>query len=601
MNTYLRLIKFIRPYSGVLITAMILMLLSSVLGNGVPLMAAIPLFDRIFSGEELVLSAELPALFSRLEDTINSMPKLKLMYLLSGIILGSFLLKAVITYCQTYLMTALGQKVVRDIRKTLYDKFTCLSLNFYSKQNTGKLISRVIYDTTIIQDSVAEGLTNLIFQSFQLIICLTTVMIVRHFFAIPWWLLLGACVLPTLIYPLVRIGRKLRALSKEGQESMGELTSALSETFSGIRVVQAYSMERYELSRFESAVNRFYRIFMKSKKRAIAISPMSEFVGIVCSSIVLLSGGHLVLNHGLSPGAFLSFFGALSLCIRPVNRLSRVHAVNQQALAAATRIFDIIDTPVTIQESPGAEELPPFSREISLKRIGFKYEEAPVLKNIDLTIRKGEVVALVGPSGVGKSTLVNLILRFYDPTDGIVEIDGHDIRRVTLASLRGQIGVVDQETMLFNDTVRDNIAYGRPGMSMEKIEEAAGIANAHNFIVNLPEGYRTIVGDRGFRLSGGEKQRIAIARAVLKDPPILILDEATSQLDSESEMLVREAVGRLMKDRTVVMIAHRLATVRHATKIVVLEQGRIAEIGTHECLLAGSGLYRKICEMQLNP
>jgi subfamily B ATP-binding cassette protein MsbA len=359
-------------------------------------------------------------------------------------------------------------------------------------------------------------------------------------------------------------------------------------------------MEGYEADKFASQNQVFYRLAMKSTKRMAVVSPITEFVGIACVAIILWIAGKQIVSGSLSAGAFITFLASLLSLMRPIKRLTNVYTINQHAMAAADRIFETLDTNPAVAEKPGAVNLPRIKHSIKFDGVSFSYDpkDKEVLKDISFEIKVGEIAAFVGPSGVGKTSLVNLVPRFYDVSEGSVKIDGVDVRDSTSRSLMGQIGLVTQETILFNDTVAANICYGSPAADRETVMKAAKIANAHDFIMKMPKGYDTVIGERGFRLSGGEKQRIAIARAVYKDPPILVLDEATSQLDTESEMLVQEAIDRMMRDRTVLVIAHRLSTIKHATMIYVLDGGKIAEKGSHEELLARGGLYKRLYDMQ---
>ena len=381
---------------------------------------------------------------------------------------------------------------------------------------------------------------------------------------------------------------------------MADINSLLLETISGVKVVKAFCMEKYETNRFKRQNYDFYKLKMKSIKRVLAISPVTELIGVACGMVLIFGLGHQVMSGQFSFGVFILFFGSIMSIISPIKKLANVHAITQQALAANERIYDILETKPTVVEKPDAKELPVIKENIKIEHVFFHYdqESGVVLKDIHLEIKVGELVAIVGPTGTGKSTLVNLIPRFYDPTSGSVTIDGINLKEVSFKSLRGQIGIVAQETILFNDTVRANIAYGNLEASKEEIEAAAQKAFAHSFIMKMPKGYDTLIGDRGFRLSGGEKQRIAIARAILRNPPILILDEATSQLDSESEKFVQEALDELMKARTVIAIAHRLSTIFKANKIIVLDQGRIVGLGSHDKLLETCGLYKRLYQTQ---
>ncbi len=599
MKLYLRLLEFIKPHIRLLSLATFFMLLNSVATNGVSVSMVIPLVDKIIGGKQIVLPTKVPDFIQNIVNSINAMSTADLFKWLIWFLLVAFLLKEIFTFFQQYLMTDVSTRVLTDLRNKVYNKLLDFSLDFYTKEHAGNLVSRITYDTSIIQNSITEGLTTLVSQSFQVVVCLVMVFSVRAVYKIDWMLLiLSMLVLPTLVYPIVRIGKKLKKISTSTQEQMGAVTTTLFETISGIRVVKAFGMEEYERNKFAKQNHGLYRLFMKSAKREQLIGPITEYIGVVCAALVLWLGGRKVVSGELSAGAFIAFLVSLMLMVRPFNQLSRVYSIIQKALAAAERIFSILDTEASIKDGPDAVALPILKDRITFNNVNFGYDSVPVLKGINFEVKKGEVIAIVGPSGCGKSTLVNLIPRFYDPTNGEVLIDGRDIKRATLDSLRGQVGIVTQETILFHDTIRANIAYGGQVASDEEIANAARIANAHDFISKLPEGYHTTVGERGHRISGGERQRIAIARAVLRNETILILDEATSQLDMESEKLVQDALEKLMKGRTVFVIAHRLSTVKFATKIIVLDKGRIIETGTHEELLRKNGLYKRLYDLQ---
>jgi subfamily B ATP-binding cassette protein MsbA len=602
MNNYRRLIKFVIPHIGVLALAFVCMIASSAF-SGVSIGMIIPLVDNVISGKKIVIShgVVLPSFVQRLIDSANAMAPMTLLNRITLIVIVLWLLKNFFEFCQTYLMNDVAQRVIRDVKNIIYKKLLTLSMDFYYKNPTGKLMSRITYDAAVIRDAISAGLTDLVYQPVQLLIYIGMLFAVKTFFSIPWSLIAVSIALFLLVvYPVVKIGKKLKSISRQSQEKMADMTTTLQETISGIRVVKAFSMEGYEADKFASQNQVFYRLAMKSTKRMAVVSPITEFVGIACVAIILWIAGKQIVSGSLSAGAFITFLASLLSLMRPIKRLTNVYTINQHAMAAADRIFETLDTNPAVAEKPGAVNLPRIKHSIKFDGVSFSYDpkDKEVLKDISFEIKVGEIAAFVGPSGVGKTSLVNLVPRFYDVSEGSVKIDGVDVRDSTSRSLMGQIGIVTQETILFNDTVAANICYGSPAADRETVMKAAKIANAHDFIMKMPKGYDTVIGERGFRLSGGEKQRIAIARAVYKDPPILVLDEATSQLDTESEMLVQEAIDRMMRDRTVLVIAHRLSTIKHATMIYVLDGGKIAEKGSHEELLARGGLYKRLYDMQ---
>jgi len=515
---------------------------------------------------------------------------------------GMFLLKGVFVFLQTYLMCNVSERVIRDVKNRIYRKLLDLSMDFYGQNPTGQLMSRITHDATVIRDAIGAGIADTFYQPIKIIVYLTMLITIKVFFGIPWILILITAVLfPAILYPVMKIGRKLRQISRRSQEKVADINNMLLETISGIKLVKSFNMQDYESKRFEAHNQGYYKLSMKSVKRMKLVSPLTEAMGVVCVTVVIWVAGKSIVSGELSAGAFAAFLAAALSLMKPVKRLSSVYGVNQQALAATERIFKILDEPVTIREKSDPVELKSFGRDITFENVFFRYsrkKEEDVLKNINLTIKKGELVALVGPSGGGKSTLVNLIPRFYDPEKGSIRIDGIDVSDLSIKSLREKIGFVTQETLLFNDTVKANLSYGHEDIDEQQLVRAAEVANAHRFIKDFPEGYDTVIGERGLRLSGGQRQRIAIARAVYKNPPILILDEATSQLDTESEKLVQEAINNLMMGRTVIAIAHRLSTVIHADKIVVIDRGNIIDIGSHRELLDRNTLYRKLYEMQ---
>jgi subfamily B ATP-binding cassette protein MsbA len=404
--------------------------------------------------------------------------------------------------------------------------------------------------------------------------------------------------LPLISLPILKVGKVLKKISLRTQERMADINSVLHETILGVRVIKAFNMEQYEIDKFKKANYDYYKLSMKSIKRMLFLGPFTEILGAIAGVIVFWWGGRDVIAGKISFGVLGLFLGSLFSLIRPFKKISQVNALMQQAMAASNRIHEVLDTQSTIKEKEKGLVLEDFKDGISFAGVCFSYSRQEVLKDINLEVKRGEILAIVGPSGAGKSTLVDLIPRFYDPNQGRITIDGQDLREFTLKSLREHIAIVTQEVVLFNDTIRANIAYGKPQASREEIEIAAIQAHAHNFIEAAPCGYDTVIGDRGMKLSGGERQRIAIARALLKNPPILILDEATSQLDTESERIVQEAINRLIQGRTVFVIAHRLSTIRHAHRIIVLESGRIVEQGSHENLLKNNSLYNKLYQNQ---
>ena len=569
MKLYLRLLRLVKPHTPRFILAMLCM---AVVGAATAAAAYLvkPAMDDIF--------------LDRNEGMLILIPLA---------VIALYLLKGFCNYGQTVLMSHIGFRIVTDLRNDLYRHILRQPLSFFTKHPTGILISRVTNDVTYLQGAVSEAVTSLLKDSF------TLAGLVFVIFWRDWKLaIIASLVFPLAVWPIAQFGRRMRRIAAESQVSMGDLISLLQETITGNRIVKAFGMEEHENRRFARENERQFRLTMKSVTVRAISSPLMEFLGGLGIAAIIFWGGYQVIEGTSTPGTFFSFLAALLMLYEPVKRLTNVNNTIQQGLAGAERIFQVLDTEPGIRNRPGAAELPPIREGISIEGVTFRYEEDPVLRDVSLKIRAGEAVAFVGMSGGGKTTLVNLIPRFYDVSEGRVAIDGTDIRDVTLESLRAQIGIVTQQTILFNDTVRGNIAYGDVRRSDGDVVRAAMAANAHDFIQRLPQGYDTVIGEQGVKLSGGERQRISIARALLKDAPILILDEATSSLDTESEIEVQDALEKLMKGRTTLVIAHRLSTIRNADRIVALVDGRIVEEGTHESLLEKKGEYFKLHNLQ---
>jgi ATP-binding cassette, subfamily B, bacterial MsbA len=515
-----------------------------------------------------------------------------------GIVLV-FFLKGIGSYVSSYLMADVGQRVVMDLRNALYNHILRQSAKFFANSDTGDLLSRINNDVSRIQQVVSDTVGDIARESLALVGYVGLLVWTDARLAISS--LIGA---PVIIYPLIRLGQRVRRTTLRSQEAMSQITHISKEAFDGHRIVKAFGTEEVEVNKFKAAGYNLFRTNMKVTAALSSLPPLMELIGGIGMAVAVWYGSQQISAGRLSPGDFGRFMGTLLLMYAPAKKLSRVNADLQQAMAASERIFDTMDQATEVPEKPGAAPLAPLADAITFRDVTFAYEDAhgrstSTLRGVTFEVRAGQMVAVVGKSGAGKTTLVNLLPRFYDVTDGQILVDGVDIRDAGLASLRHQIGIVTQETFLFDDTIAANIAYGTPGASRPMVEAAARAAHAQEFIEPMPRGYDTVIGERGQRLSGGQKQRLAIARALLKNAPILVLDEATSALDTESELLVQEALARLMEGRTSFVIAHRLSTIRRADAIVVLERGRVSEIGRHDELLAKGGTYATLYQMQL--
>lgn len=513
-------------------------------------------------------------------------------------LVASTVLKGLFDYAGTYLVNHAGFGMITNLRNDLYNSVLRRSAAFFQKHTTATLISTIINDIERVQYAMSSVLAEFLQQFFSFVF--TAVLVVILGGKLAWVLVLF---IPVIIFSAVRIGRRVRSTTRTGQDQLADVQNILQETITGNRIVKAFGMEAWEFARFRSAAQRLFRANLRSVAAYAISSPLMDIFGAVAIALLLLLGRERIAHNELTLGAFVTFVAAVLSMYNPVRKFAIFNNSFQQALGASSQLFKFMDAEDVVLEKPGAKALPRFLQKIKLENVSFCYQSdgddaREILRGIDLEVRRGEVLAVVGSSGAGKSTLVHLIPRFFDVTGGRILIDGHDVRDVTLASLRAQVGIVTQETVLFNDTVRNNIAYGQPHVPMKEVEAAARAALAHDFIKVLPSGYDTVIGERGFRLSGGERQRLAIARALLKNAPILILDEATSALDSESEALVQSALHNLMAGRTVFVIAHRLSTVRRADRIVVIENGVIADIGSHEELMTRLGTYRRLYELQ---
>lgn len=571
LDRFIRLVRYLKPYQVRLIAAFVCSGMVAASAGAYAWLVK-PVLDEIFINKNETLLLVLPlALFA------------------------VSVLKSAFSYGQNYLMNYVGNQVITDIRQELFGKLIRLPVKYHDANTSGRLVSRVINDVTVMANTVSGVLKDVFQQGLTFLVMLGVIFYQN-------WRLggLSFIVIPLAVLTMTRMGKRLRALATSGQERMGDMASTLQESLSGIRMVKAYGREEAEAERFKESNKAFYDTRMKAIQVSSLGSSHMEVIGVVGVAAIIWYGGSLVISGDLTPGAFFSFLTAMFMAFTPIRRLSGSNNEIQQALAAAERVFSVIDLQTEQEIDRGLVTMPPIRQSVLYQDVTFFYDgqTVPALSDIELEIRVGEMVALVGSSGSGKTTLANLLPRFYEPTAGHVLIDGVDIQSFTLASLRAQIGIVSQEVVLFDDTVLNNISFGRKGATEAEIVQAATLAFAHEFIERLPQGYQTKIGERGVKLSGGERQRLAIARAILRDPPLLILDEATSALDTESERIVQLALGNLMEHRTTLVVAHRLSTIQRADRIVVLSKGTIAEVGTHDELLLRGGQYKRLHAMQ---
>jgi subfamily B ATP-binding cassette protein MsbA len=569
---YRRLFVYLRPYVGVLVIGSALALVVAAMEGAIAWLVK-PAMDEIFIKRDLVMLKVIPLL-----------------------LLGAYIVKGVARYGQSYLMASVGERVVAALRRALYTHIQRMPLSFFADLHSAELMSRVMSDVNRLARVSSTVMVMAIRQS-AMIVALVAVMFVRE-----WRLTLVALLIFPVIGVVVRvIGKRLYKINKRAQEKIAELNVILHEAFSGTKIVKAFGREAHEAARFDRVNDRLLALALKDHRTDEITEPLMEILAAFGIMGALWYGGQQVIAGTRTPGDFFSFTAAVALLYGPVRQLSRIANTVQQSTSSVERVFEILDRPPAIDDRAGAATLTTFTSALRFEGVTFRYPGTaePALRNIDLEIRRGEVVAFVGMSGAGKSTLMDLVPRFHDATEGRITIDGRDVRDVTQASLRAQMAIVTQDTFLFSDSVYDNIAYGRDDATRDAVIRAARQAHAAEFIEATPEGYDTLVGERGVRLSGGQRQRLAIARAFLKDPPILILDEATSDLDAESEFMVQQALAELMRNRTVLVIAHRLSTVRNADRIVVIHEGRIAEIGRHDELVALDGVYRRLYALQM--
>jgi len=615
LKTYLRILKYAKPYWYHLVLSITFTIVFAVL-NAASIYLTIPLLDTLFqesnkaktesvSTTANVTKSILPSWITDIAQSVSesfhnyvfSGNKIDALVKICFIILFAFLIKNMSGYLQAYFLSYVEQGIMKDMRNEAYVHLHKLPMSFFKNERVGNLISRITNDVNVIQTSISAAFLNLIREP------LTIVVLIIMVISISWRLTLMAFViLPLSMLIIGYIGLVLRKQSAVIQSKMADITSILQETISGVKIVKAFGKEEYENKKFLAETKNFFRLMLKITRIRNASSPITEFLSIVVGVVIIYYGGELVLEQKtLKAAEFLGFLFAIFQMMPPIKELSSVVNRIQESSAAGDRVFEIIDTDPVIFDIENPKLINSFNDTIEFRNVSFHYDDSPelILDNVNFKVKRGEIIALVGPSGGGKTTLVDLIPRFHDPTDGSILIDGVDIKEIKIENLRNMMGIVTQETFLFNESIKKNIAYGLGNYPEDKIFEASKTANAHNFICELPEGYETIIGERGVKISGGQRQRISIARALLKNPPIMIFDEATSALDNESELLVQEAIDRMMVNRTTFVIAHRLSTIRNASRIIVIDSGKIVQMGKHEELIEDvNGLYKKFYEMQ---
>jgi ATP-binding cassette, subfamily B, bacterial MsbA len=603
MRQLMRLVRYVIPFLIQLVPGVLLLAAVGFL-DAFRLILVKPIFDRVLqpsSGSDRIQLFTIPGTHHviYLQQFVPAHFH-NAWAIVAYALVASTILKGLCDYTGTYLVNHAGFGMITDLRNDLYTSILRRSAAFFQKHTTATLISTIVNDIERVQYSMSSVLADFLQQFFTFLFTAAAVVILGRQLA--WVLLLF---IPFIIYSAVKIGRRVRYTTRGGQDKLADMQNVLQETITGNRIVKAFSMENWEIKRFRAAAERLFSANLRSVAASAISSPLMDIFGAIALALILLLGRNSIIHNQFTIGTFSAFFAAVFSLYNPVRKFALFNNSFQQAMGASSEIFKFMDTEDEVLEKPGAKQLPKFSKSIRFENVAFAYggesngdEGRDILRNINLDVKAGEILAVVGSSGAGKSTLVHLIPRFFDVSSGKLMIDGNDIRDVTVASLRSQIGIVTQETVLFNDTVRNNIAYGQPSIAQADVEKSARAALAHDFIMGFPEGYETVIGERGLRLSGGERQRIAIARALLKNAPILILDEATSALDTESESLVQSALHNLMSGRTVVVIAHRLSTVRRADRIVVIEDGTISDMGTHEELMQKFGTYRRLYDLQ---